>query len=124
MSTSNIRSVALTVALFTVLPASATDAWHSAPGEAGVTFHPEHLQTTLTREQYLAQWAAERREQAARGYKWDVLYSTYVFIGPGSPPAAAGTMTREEYLAREEAEKRQMQGKGMKWNQLFGTYQR
>lgn len=124
MCTSSIRSVALTAALFAVLPAQATDAWHLATGEAGFTFHPEHVQSTLTREQYLAKWAEEKRERAARSYKWDMLYGTYAFVGPGSPPAAASPMTREEYLAREEEEKRQMRTKGMRWNQLFGTYQR
>lgn len=124
MSTPIVQSVALAAALLAIAPASASEAWHLAPGEAGATFHPEHVRSTLTREQFLAQWAEERRAMAARGYRWDQLYGTYSFVGPGSRPTPTSGTTREQFLATEAEEKRQMRDKGMTWNQLFGMYLR
>lgn len=96
--------------------------WHR--GRRGFTYHPEHVQSTMTREQYLARWDEERRARAAQGYKWDLLYGTYAFVGPGSPSTPASAMTREQFLASEAEQHGQMRAKGMKWNQLFGAYQR
>ncbi len=122
MSISKLRIAGLMAASLVMVPAAANE-WSSAPSEAGVSY-PAPAPSTLTREQYLARWAEERRAMAAKGYKWDVLYSTYVFIGPGSPEAAASTMTRDEFLANEAAQDRPMRDKGLKWNQLLGTYER
>lgn len=123
MSTWKIRAAVLAAASLVVLPSAATDLWHPAPGEAGFTTHPDHLASTVTREQFLARFAQERRAMAEKGYRWDALYGTYVFVGPGSPPAEAGTMTRDEFLAKEAEQDRTMRDKGMKWNQLLGTWQ-
>jgi hypothetical protein len=122
MTTLNVQSL-LAAALLTVVPATASELWHLAPGEVGFVERPEHMQSSLTRQQFVEQWNEERRVRAQQGFRWDQLYATYVFVGPGSPPARAGAMTREQFVAKETEEARQMQAKGLRWNQLFGVYQ-
>lgn len=120
MSTT-IRLVSLIAASSAAMPAFASDAWHPASGEAGFTYHPEHVRSTLTREEFLARWGDERRALAQRGYRWDTLFGTYVFVGPGAPPASQ--LTRQQFREAEAEQDRQMTSKGMKWNQLFGAWQ-
>lgn len=121
MSMFAVRVTALAAVSFFMLPAGATEVWHPAPGEAGFTYHPDHLRSTMTRDEFLARWEDERRQMLARGYRWDQLYGTYVLVGPGAAPTS--TLTREQFLATQAEQDRQMAIKGMRWNQLFGTWQ-
>lgn len=79
--------------------------------------------STMTRDQFLANEAAQTREMIAKGMQWNQLYSRWDWTGAAPPPAAGPAMSREEFVAKEAAEKRTMAAKGFVWNQLFSVYQ-
>jgi hypothetical protein len=80
-------------------------------------------QSTMTRDQYVANEAAKLREMGAKGMQWNQLYARWDYVGAAPPPAAKPAMTRDEFVAKEAAEKRTMAAKGFAWNQLYGVYQ-
>jgi hypothetical protein len=80
-------------------------------------------QSTVTRDQYVANEAAQLREMGSKGMQWNQLYARWDYVGAAPPPAAKPAMTRDEFVAREAAEKRSMAAKGFAWNQLYGVYQ-
>jgi hypothetical protein len=53
---------AITLAVMLPLAAQANSVWHTAPGEAGVTYHPEHFKSTKTRAQVMAEVDAARKD--------------------------------------------------------------
>ena len=50
------------IAMTLPLAAQANPAWHTAPGEAGVTYHPEQFKSTKTRAQVMAEVEAARKD--------------------------------------------------------------
>ena len=42
--------------------ASATSLWHDGPGEAGATYHPDHIKSTKTRAEVLQELDAARKD--------------------------------------------------------------
>ena len=44
------------------LAAQANSVWHTTSGEAGVTYHPDHLKSTKTRAQVMAEVDAARKD--------------------------------------------------------------
>jgi len=80
-------------------------------------------QSAMTRDQYVANEAAQLREMGTKGMQWNQLYARWDYVGAAPPPAAKPAMTREEFVAKEAAEKRTMAAKGFVWNPLFGVYQ-
>jgi len=44
------------------LAAQANSVWHTAGGEAGVTYHPEHFKSAKTRAQVMAEVDAARKD--------------------------------------------------------------
>jgi hypothetical protein len=80
-------------------------------------------QSTMTRDQYLANEAAQLREMGTKGMQWNQLYARWDYVGAALPPTPKPAMSREEFVAKEAAEKRNMAAKGFVWNQLYATYQ-
>lgn len=84
--------------------ASATSLWHDAGGEAGATFHPDHIKSTRTRADALQDLEVVRND----GSLW------YLQRGLAVPVNNAGTeRTREEVrnevLSMTVDERRQFQ---------------
>lgn len=44
------------------MAAQANSVWHPGPGEAGVTYHPDHFKSTKTRAQVMAEVEAARKD--------------------------------------------------------------
>ena len=44
------------------MAAQANSVWHLGPGEAGVTYHPDHFKSTKTRAQVMAEVEAARKD--------------------------------------------------------------
>ena len=53
---------AVAIAMTLPLAAQANSVWHTAPGEAGVTYHPDHFKSTKTRAQVMAEVEAARKD--------------------------------------------------------------
>ena len=71
--------------------ASATSLWHDAGGEAGATFHPDHIKSTRTRADVLQELEAARKD----GSLW------YLQRGLAVPVKNAGTGRTREEVQRE-----------------------
>lgn len=80
------------VALAVTLPmlAQASSTLHAAPGEAGVTEHPDHWQSTKTRAQVMAEVDAARKNGTLALMQRNVPLPTKA-TGPGK--------TREQVIA-------------------------
>ena len=102
----------LTVAALTVVLAApglvfATSLWHESNGEAGATFHPDHVKSTRTRAEVLQELEAARRD----GTLW------YLQRGLPVPVKYAGPGRTREEVQREVLnltveERRQLQMTG------------
>lgn len=53
---------AVAIAMTLPLAAQANSVWHTASGEAGVTYHPDHFKSTKTRAQVMAEVEAARKD--------------------------------------------------------------
>ena len=96
----------LAIAVVLAMPgfASATSLWHDAGGEAGATFHPDHLKRTKTRADALQELEAARKD----GSLW------YLQRGLAVPVKNSGIGRTREEVQREvlnltEEERRQLQ---------------
>lgn len=84
--------------------ASATSLWHDAGGEAGATFHPDHIKSTKTRADVVQELEAARRD----GSLWYLERGLPVpakSIGPGRTREEV----RNEVLNLSAEERRQIQ---------------
>ena len=62
MNTLRLALPVIAIAMSFPLAAQASSVWHPAPGEAGVTYHPDHFKSTKTRAQVMAEVDAARKD--------------------------------------------------------------
>lgn len=62
MKATRLALPAITIAVMLPLAAQANSVWHTAPDEAGVTYHPDHFNSPKTRAQVMAEVDAARKD--------------------------------------------------------------
>lgn len=105
MSTHPLITLA-TAALVLSAPglAAATSFWHDAPGEAGATFHPDHIKSTKTRAEVLQELDAARKD----GSLWYLQRGLLVPVAATGPGRTRAEVQRE-VLNMTVEERRQWQ---------------
>ena len=78
--------------------AQANSVWHTASGEAGVTYHPDHFKSTKTRAQVMAEVDAARKD------------GTLALLQRGAPlpvKSSEAPKTRQQVIDEMRAESQQ-----------------
>jgi hypothetical protein len=83
---------------------SATSLWHDAGGEAGSTFHPDHVKSTKTRADVLQELEAARKD----GSLWYLQRGLPVPV-KNAGPGRTREEVRNEVLNLTAEERRQLQ---------------
>ena len=84
--------------------ASATSLWHDAGGEAGATFHPDHIKSTKTRADVLQELEVARKD----GSLWYLQRGLAVPVN-NAGPGRTREEVRNEVLNLTVEERRQLQ---------------
>ncbi len=84
--------------------ASATALWHESNGEAGATFHPDHIKSTRTRAEVMQELEAARKD----GSLWYLNRGLPVPV-KNAGPGRTREEVRNEVLNLTVEERRQLQ---------------
>lgn len=87
--------------------ASATALWHESNGEAGATFHPDHIKSTRTRAEAMQELEAARKD----GSLWFLNHGLPVPV-KNAGPGRKREEVRNEMLNLTVEERRQLQMMG------------
>ena len=89
--------------------ASASSLYHPAGGEVGFTTHPDHFQSSMSREEVLQSVAAARKDGTLA-----ILQRGGVLPVKATGPSKTREQVQQEYLSMSAAEKQRIQ-------ELYGT---